>query len=182
MRSRGSNDEKGIGKDLPIRDWKPRSDRDFSLFAWAATGADLFGFDGVGEAFRRAAAGADAAQLDGLLAVWHPSRKMKQRQTYSRYMIKSELVLKSPSRTRICISATSRTSSTRFSTRSPMRLPRGDRVELRGFGAFSVKKRDARTGRNPRTGESVSSRRKGRAGVQDRQGNATAAQRAARRS
>ena len=35
-------------------------------------------------------------------------------------------------------------------------LSRGDRVELRGFGAFSVKKRDARTGRNPRTGEAVS--------------------------
>ncbi len=35
-------------------------------------------------------------------------------------------------------------------------LTRGDRVELRGFGAFSVKKRDARVGRNPRTGESVS--------------------------
>lgn len=34
-------------------------------------------------------------------------------------------------------------------------LSRGDRVELRGFGAFSVKKRDARTGRNPRTGEAV---------------------------
>jgi integration host factor subunit beta len=34
-------------------------------------------------------------------------------------------------------------------------MARGDRVELRGFGAFSVKKRDARTGRNPRTGESV---------------------------
>jgi integration host factor subunit beta len=34
-------------------------------------------------------------------------------------------------------------------------LSRGDRVELRGFGAFSVKKRDARTGRNPRTGETV---------------------------
>ena len=32
----------------------------------------------------------------------------------------------------------------------------GKRVELRGFGAFSVKKRDARTGRNPRTGETVS--------------------------
>jgi len=31
----------------------------------------------------------------------------------------------------------------------------GQRVELRGFGAFSVKKRDARTGRNPRTGEAV---------------------------
>lgn len=34
-------------------------------------------------------------------------------------------------------------------------LVRGDRVELRGFGAFSVKKRDGRTGRNPRTGEAV---------------------------
>lgn len=31
----------------------------------------------------------------------------------------------------------------------------GNRVELRGFGAFSVKKRDARVGRNPRTGEAV---------------------------
>ncbi|MFT6073828.1 MAG: integration host factor subunit beta [Yoonia sp.] len=31
----------------------------------------------------------------------------------------------------------------------------GDRVELRGFGAFSVKRRDSRVGRNPRTGESV---------------------------
>lgn len=35
-------------------------------------------------------------------------------------------------------------------------LARGQRVELRGFGAFSVRKRDARQGRNPRTGEAVS--------------------------
>ncbi len=35
-------------------------------------------------------------------------------------------------------------------------LARGDRVELRGFGAFTAKRRDARTGRNPRTGEAVS--------------------------
>ena len=34
-------------------------------------------------------------------------------------------------------------------------LARSQRVELRGFGAFSVKKRDARQGRNPRTGETV---------------------------
>lgn len=34
-------------------------------------------------------------------------------------------------------------------------LRRGDRVELRGFGAFSVKKREARLGRNPRTGAQV---------------------------
>ena len=35
-------------------------------------------------------------------------------------------------------------------------LRRGDRVELRGFGAFSVKHRGARRGRNPRTGVAVS--------------------------
>ena len=34
-------------------------------------------------------------------------------------------------------------------------LSQGNRVELRGFGAFSVKHRGARTGRNPRTGEPV---------------------------
>ena len=34
-------------------------------------------------------------------------------------------------------------------------LARGDRVELRGFGAFSVKQRGARVGRNPRTGAAV---------------------------
>ena len=34
-------------------------------------------------------------------------------------------------------------------------LSRGDRVELRGFGAFSVKRREPRVGRNPRTGASV---------------------------
>lgn len=34
-------------------------------------------------------------------------------------------------------------------------LARDGRVELRGFGAFSTRSRDARTGRNPRTGETV---------------------------
>ena len=34
-------------------------------------------------------------------------------------------------------------------------LARGERVELRGFGAFSTKQRSARTGRNPRTGDQV---------------------------
>lgn len=35
------------------------------------------------------------------------------------------------------------------------RLAEGGRVELRGFGAFSTRARDAREGRNPRTGETV---------------------------
>jgi integration host factor subunit beta len=34
-------------------------------------------------------------------------------------------------------------------------LARGDRVELRGFGTFAVRKRGARTGRNPKTGDRV---------------------------
>src|SRR5439155_22555711 len=34
-------------------------------------------------------------------------------------------------------------------------LARGDRIQLRGFGVFSVKHRAARIGRNPRTGASV---------------------------
>ncbi|MGY6628468.1 MAG: integration host factor subunit beta [Oceanicaulis sp.] len=39
-------------------------------------------------------------------------------------------------------------------------LERGDRVELRGFGAFSVRHRPPREGRNPRTGEQVSVKEK----------------------
>jgi integration host factor subunit beta len=39
-------------------------------------------------------------------------------------------------------------------------LADGDRVELRGFGAFSVKVRDSRVGRNPRTGATVQVARK----------------------
>ena len=35
------------------------------------------------------------------------------------------------------------------------RLAKGGRVELRGFGSFSTRERDARKGHNPRTGESV---------------------------
>ena len=34
-------------------------------------------------------------------------------------------------------------------------MARGDRVELRGFGAFAARRREARIGRNPRTGEAV---------------------------
>ena len=39
-------------------------------------------------------------------------------------------------------------------------MARGDRVELRGFGTFSVKTRSARTARNPRDGRPVTVERK----------------------
>ncbi|WP_457089588.1 signal peptide peptidase SppA [Microvirga sp. P5_D2] len=67
--------QKGVSKDLPIRDWKPRSDRDFSVFAATATMVDLLGFQSAAEALRRADAHAEVTRLDGLLAVWHPSEK-----------------------------------------------------------------------------------------------------------
>jgi integration host factor beta subunit len=35
-------------------------------------------------------------------------------------------------------------------------LKRGDRIEIRGFGSFQVKLREAREGRNPKTGQIVS--------------------------
>ena len=53
-------------------------------------------------------------------------------------------------------------------------LAKGGRVELRGFGAFSTRQRDARVGRNPRTGESGLGRRQARALFQAGQGNARA--------
>ena len=56
-------------------------------------------------------------------------------------------------------------------------MARGDRVELRGFGVFSVRKRAARAGRNPRNGAYLrGSRRKKRAVLQDGKGNAAAAE------
>ena len=45
--------------------------------------------------------------------------------------------------------------SARCSIRSPSSWPRAAASSLRGFGAFSTRQRDARTGRNPRTGEAV---------------------------
>jgi integration host factor subunit beta len=53
-------------------------------------------------------------------------------------------------------------------------LARGERVELRGFGAFTVKQRNARIGRNPRTGVTVQVGEKTK--PQGRQGNAPPAQ------
>ena len=67
--------EKGVSPNLPVRDWKPRTDRDLSFFALAAAGADLAGLESLAGTLRRSAAGMEAARLDGLLALWHPSEK-----------------------------------------------------------------------------------------------------------
>jgi integration host factor subunit beta len=70
-------------------------------------------------------------------------------------MIKSELVQKlAEQNPHLYHRAVERIVSTIFDEITDA-LVRGDRVELRGFGAFSVKHRPERTGRNPRTGEAV---------------------------
>ncbi len=70
-------------------------------------------------------------------------------------MIKSELIAKlAEENPHLYQRDVERIVSTIFDSISEA-LSRGDRVELRGFGAFSVKHRDGRVGRNPRTGESV---------------------------
>jgi len=76
------------------------------------------------------------------------------------HMIKSELILR--------ISAQSRFLDQRYVAKIvdailgeiTAAMARGNRVELRGFGAFSVKNRAARTGRNPRTQAYVSVKEK----------------------
>jgi integration host factor subunit beta len=70
-------------------------------------------------------------------------------------MTKSELILRlaeaNPHLTRLDVETTVTTIFDAITAA----LSRGDRVELRGFGAFAIKKREARVGRNPRTGEKI---------------------------
>lgn len=70
-------------------------------------------------------------------------------------MIKSELIQKlADANPHLYQRAVERIVSTIFDEIGEA-LARGDRVELRGFGAFSVKHRPERIGRNPRTGDAV---------------------------
>jgi integration host factor subunit beta len=71
-------------------------------------------------------------------------------------MIKSELVLKIAERNPHLYHRDVETIVNTVLLTITDALKSGDRVELRGFGAFSAKQRRARTGRNPRTGEQVS--------------------------
>ncbi len=64
--------EKGVAKNLPVRDWKPRSDNRFGLFSAAAFGAGLLGYDDLAARLRQAAPETAALTQGGLLAVWRP--------------------------------------------------------------------------------------------------------------
>ena len=78
----------------------------------------------------------------------------------NRSMIKSELIQRIATRNEHLYHRDVETIVSTILDEITAALARGDRVELRGFGAFSVKRREARTGRNPRTGEQVSVQQK----------------------
>ena len=71
-------------------------------------------------------------------------------------MIKSELIAKLASENPHLTQKDIERVVTVILDRMTRALETGGRVELRGFGAFSVRSRPARAGRNPRTGEAVS--------------------------
>ena len=76
-------------------------------------------------------------------------------------MVKSELVAKlAAENPTLSKSDVERVVNAMFDTMMEQ-LASGGRVELRGFGAFSVRQRDARVGRNPRSGEPVPVKAKG---------------------
>ncbi|KNY23766.1 signal peptide peptidase SppA [Methylobacterium sp. ARG-1] len=63
--------DRGVPKDLPIKDWKPSKESDFSLWSAAGIGADLLGFDGLAGRLRAVGAQAETAG-GGLLVLWRP--------------------------------------------------------------------------------------------------------------
>jgi protease-4 len=63
--------DRGVPKDLPIKDWKPSKESDFSLWSAAGIGADLLGLDGLAGRLRAVGSQAETAG-GGLLVLWRP--------------------------------------------------------------------------------------------------------------
>ncbi len=89
--------------------------------------------------------------LDGLPYPWHLHRPSGRTQ-----MIRSELIERISAQNPHLYQRDVENALKAILGKIVSAMARGDRVELRGFGAFSVKTRSARTGRNPRTGTVVS--------------------------
>ena len=64
--------EKGVDKDLPIREWKRSTTTEFGLWSAAAAVSEAAGLEGLARALQSAGRGIEQPSLDGLLAVWQP--------------------------------------------------------------------------------------------------------------
>ena len=125
---------------------------------------DAVGLTGLAERFKELGAiqAVERLNLDGLLALWHPPthqlrpRGISVRGKGAGLMIKSELVQHISTSNPHLYQRDVENIVNAILNEIVAAMARGDRVELRGFGAFSVKNRPARTGRNPRTGAHVS--------------------------
>ena len=64
--------ERGVAKNLPVLDWKPKAKSDFQLWSALGLGADLVGLDGLAVRLRQVGDETANAAQGGLLAVWRP--------------------------------------------------------------------------------------------------------------
>jgi protease-4 len=62
--------EKGVAKDLPVRDWRPRKSLGFGLLGSAASLAEGFGFSGLAYVLKRGELDGESQLLDGLVSIW----------------------------------------------------------------------------------------------------------------
>ena len=62
--------EKGVAKDLPVRDWQPEKKLGFGLLGSAASVADGFGLSGLAGVLKRSGQAAESQLLDGLVSIW----------------------------------------------------------------------------------------------------------------
>jgi protease IV len=65
--------EKGVAKDLPVRQWRPRDERSFNFWTAAFLGARLLGLEDIASRLRQALQAADEVRPEGLLALWRPT-------------------------------------------------------------------------------------------------------------
>ena len=140
--------------ELPVRDWEVEEDRPL----WTR----LVGRDGLNRrdsrgniAFGRPQALFHRSLIPASMAPSATGRTPARRQEIGVAMIKSELIQKiAEENPHLFQRDVERIVGTVFDEIIEA-MAAGHRVELRGFGAFSVKKREARQGRNPRTGDAV---------------------------
>ena len=62
--------EKGVAKDLPVRDWRPKTSLAFGLLGSAASVAEGFGLTGLAGLLKRGELAGDVQLLDGLVSLW----------------------------------------------------------------------------------------------------------------